>query len=267
MQPSSEPDRVDASIIRTSGALCYASLEVSEHNTHSPADPAYRCARLLSLASHELRTPASVAAGYVKLLLREGEPALADHQRQLVAQAEKAIGHLVDVAVQMSELAKLEDGSASMSTEPFDLFALLANAAENVHDGEDRGVGLRLEGDAGKARLEGDPARFRAGLGALLSSVLREQPGPCTIVARCSRIDSRPPSASVTIARAEDVDRVAAMPAPEAAFDELRGGMGLSLPIARRVIESHGGRIWSPLLADADRAARGAIVLTVPLAR
>jgi signal transduction histidine kinase len=27
-------------------------------------------------------------------------------------------------------------------------------------------------------------------------------------------------------------------------FDEWRGGSGLILPVARRIIEAHGGRIW-----------------------
>jgi len=28
-------------------------------------------------------------------------------------------------------------------------------------------------------------------------------------------------------------------------FDEWRGGSGLSLPVARRILGGHGGRIWS----------------------
>jgi signal transduction histidine kinase len=43
-------------------------------------------------------------------------------------------------------------------------------------------------------------------------------------------------------------------------FDEWRGGVGLSLAVARRVIEGHGGQIWSPV-ADAKAGA----VLALPL--
>ena len=44
-------------------------------------------------------------------------------------------------------------------------------------------------------------------------------------------------------------------------FDEWRGGCGLSLAIARRVIESHGGRIWSPAV---EPNAGAVAILPVP---
>ena len=61
------------------------------------------------------------------------------------------------------------------------------------------------------------------------------------------------------------------------AFDEKRGGMGLALPLARRVIEGHGGRIAAPApvlrpgsgqVADPlamDVVSRGSAVITLPL--
>jgi signal transduction histidine kinase len=44
--------------------------------------------------------------------------------------------------------------------------------------------------------------------------------------------------------------------------DEWRGGLGLELPLARRVIERHGGRLLSP--AGPDR--RPAFMVLLPLA-
>ena len=53
---------------------------------------------------------------------------------------------------------------------------------------------------------------------------------------------------------------------PPGAFDEKRGGLGLALPLARRVIEGHGGRIWSPAAnGDDDQMARGAAIVWLPV--
>ena len=69
---------------------------------------------------------------------------------------------------------------------------------------------------------------------------------------------------SAVVVVAEEAGVQAAYDAPAGAFDEKRGGLGLSLPFARRVIEAHGGRLWSPDLRDPG-AARGAALIAFPL--
>ncbi len=224
-------------------------------------------ARLLSLAVHELRTPASVVGGYLRMLARDTDPALGDRQRKMVDEAEKACARMVAIVSELSEVAAIDAGAAVFSDEPLDVFQLAADVARDTHEAEERGVGLRVAGDADGAVLAGDRVRLTAAFSAFFRAVLREQPAPATIAVTRRIVSERGSKAAmILIARAQDVEQ--SLSAPAGAFDELRGGLGLALPRARRIVERHGGRVWTPELGNADASsARSAIAILLPLSR
>jgi hypothetical protein len=85
---------------------------------------------------------------------------------------------------------------------------------------------------------------------------VRERGEPGVIVVECRVFtDTTPPMAVVaigddaTIGALLDAGRTAPPP-----FDEWRGGLGLALPVGRRVIERQGGALWS---AAGDRPRSG----------
>jgi signal transduction histidine kinase len=220
--------------------------------------------RLLSLAAHEFRTPASVVAGYLRMLQRDTETPLADRQRHMVDEAARSCARLVTLINDLSELARLDTGRATAGDEHFDLFTCAADAASTLAP-IDTGVVLTLHGPDAGARVTGERARMLAACQAVFAALLREQ-APESIL-RCDRrlltldgIDS----AVLIVARDGHTDR--AWTAAPRAFDDLRGGVGLSLPIARRVIEQAGGRLWSPSPDDEqDRVLRSAAIIALPL--
>jgi signal transduction histidine kinase len=237
---------------------------VSSVTTDSTRTEAY--ARLLSLAAHEFRTPASVVGGYLRMLRNADDPALSERQRRLVDEAEKSFGRMVALVDELSDLARLDTGTAAFQAVPFDFFEVVERTAAGVREGQDRGVTLEARGETGGAPLIGDPLRVQRAVTAFLRAVLREQPSARAVVVDRRRVADGPSAAAVAIiAPRGDVD--AALDAPPVAFDETRGGLGLALPIARRVVERHGGRVWSAALAPAadGGTARGAIVLSFPL--
>ena len=228
--------------------------------------------RLISLAVHELRTPASVVGGYLRMLQRDTEVPLSDRHRKMVDEAEKSCARMVALIAALSEVGKLDEGAITMTRRPTDLFPLIADVAASVHEAAERGVRFEVRGADTGALISGDEDRLRTAFAAIFHAILREKAGPCTVVTERRLAQDGGKSAIIIVAEESGVQ--AAFEAPAGPFDEKRGGVGLSLPLARRVIEAHGGRVWSPAVSEAgrggpanpdDRTARSTALIAVPL--
>lgn len=219
--------------------------------------------RALSLAVHEFRTPVTVVSGYLRMLLKEQGGPLTEKQRKMLEEAERSCGRIGALVSEMSELGKLEGGELAVARQAFDLAPLVAELASGMHEGNDRGVRLEVRGVDRALAVQGDRTRLAAAIRALMHAALRERGDPGVIVADCSVLaDSAPSFVVIAIGDDETVIalRAAARGAPPS-FDEWRGGLGLALPVARRVIEAHGGALWS---AVGDRPRAGS-ALRLPL--
>lgn len=222
--------------------------------------------KLLSLAVHELRTPASVVGGYLRMLQRDTDASLNARQRKMIDEAEKSCARLVQLVAELSEISKLDAGLITLAQQPLDIFGLVEEVAASVHEGADREVRLEVRGDSTGAPLSGDVDRLRTAFHSIFRAILREQPTAGIVVAdRRLEKAGAVTSAVIVVTGSEHVH--AAYSAPAGSFDEKRGGLGLALPIARRVIEAHGGRITSPTEPEgADSiSGRGTAIITLPL--
>jgi signal transduction histidine kinase len=208
--------------------------------------------KLLSVAVHELRTPISVAAGYLRMLLREQSSSVTDKQRKMLEEAERACGRLDSLVTEMSDLGKLESGEAMLAKRDVDIAGLLAELASGMHEGEDRGLQLEVRGADRPIVVTGDRTRLGAAVRALMHATLREHGDPGVIVAHCGPLTIGGSGYAMLAFAEESLLPVVTRPdaADLMAFDEYLGGMGLRLPIARRVIERHGGAVWSAATAQ-----------------
>jgi signal transduction histidine kinase len=216
----------------------------------------------MSLAVHELRTPVTVVCGYIRMVLKEHGGPLTDKQKKMLQEAERSCERIGALVAEMSDLGKLESRELVVARREIDLCPLVSELASNMHEGEDRGVRLEVRVPSTPVMVTGDRARLSAAITTLLHAALRERGEPGVIVAECSVLDAASQWAVLAVG-AEDtlrslVDDGVGTPPP---FDEYRGGLGLALPVARRVVEALGGALWS---AAGDRPRAGS-ALRLPL--
>jgi signal transduction histidine kinase len=218
----------------------------------------------MSLAVHELRTPVTVVGGYLRMLLREQGGPLTERQRKMLEEAERSCGRLGALVSEMSDFGKLEAGELTLARQDVDIAGLIAELAGGMLEGADRGVRLEVRGVDEPVPVTGDRTRLSAALKALMHAALRERGEPGAIIVECS-IEGGRNGQRYALVRIGDETALPLLSAPAdetmPAYDVWRGGLGLALPVARRVIEGHGGTLWS--LDGAH--SRSASALRLPL--
>lgn len=204
--------------------------------------------QLLSFAGHELRNPLSVVAGYLRMLLTERAGPLSEMQRRLLLEMEKSTGRLLVVLGEISEVAAIEGGKTEFRFKPVDLRRTIHEAIASLPATEDHHVNISVTAASGSLDLNGDEPRLKRAFGAVFFALRRELPSGSELLVRERAGEFRGKEAVwIAIGDAQHIDELSSATAETlTAFHEYRGGCGLSLAVARRVVDAHGGAMWSP---------------------
>src|SRR5919204_2881973 len=136
-----------------------------------PVDP--RWPKILSLSVHEFRTPVTVVAGYIRMLLKDRAGPLSDQQRKLLEEAEKSCVRLSALLAEVSDLSNLEAGTVTFNRQPNDLRQLLREAASQLPPLADREVAIDVRAEE-PAAIDADGTRLRQALMSVLAALRRE---------------------------------------------------------------------------------------------
>jgi signal transduction histidine kinase len=195
--------------------------------------------RLLADVSHELRTPLTVMQGTLEGMLDGLYPVDEAHLAPVLEET-RVLGRLVE---DLRTLSLSEAGSLRLHREATNIATLLNDVAAAHHPAADAaGVTLTVEAIDELPVLEVDPARIRQVVGNLIANALRFTPAGGRITVTSSHNDE---GVWVVV---RDTGSGMEAEAVEHAFDRFyrapgSPGSGLGLPIARNLVEAHGGRI------------------------
>ncbi|AVP99029.1 hypothetical protein C7S18_18420 [Ahniella affigens] len=194
--------------------------------------------------AHELRTPVSILLGELEAIEDGVRTADAKALHSLRSECQR-LKRLIDDLYQLS----LSDaGALNYRFEPLDLGQLLAEfLPTQEHALASRGLRLKWERPDQAAIIQGDAERLQQLLGNLLSNAARYTDAPGQVSVRLQRLgrkcrlqveDSAPGVPDAALPRLfERLYRV------EASRNRERGGAGLGLAIAERIVAAHKGRI------------------------
>jgi signal transduction histidine kinase/DNA-binding response OmpR family regulator len=208
--------------------------------------------RFLARMSHELRTPLNGVLGLAQALAHD--PTLPEAAKSQARTLEMAGRHLLSVANDVLDLARIETGTLALQTAPTDLPALIANSVTILRpQAEERGVQLLLTLDAALPRMVlGDETRLRQVLLNLLSNAVKFSPkgGQIELRARVAGPANSDDRLPVLI---EVRDEGPGVPVTQRAaifgdFVQIErtgtpDGAGLGLSIAAHIVERLGGTI------------------------
>src|SRR5215467_5077582 len=221
--------------------------------------PDENCRRLMSLVAHELRSPGAVVSGYLRLLARNTAPSLSEPERRMIDEANKSCGRLLNIASELSELAELSSDEPVRSRQQVQIFSLCGDVVQAAADAGSVVSFSMDERDKG-ACVEGEAGRLRQALGLLVSVVGRERGATAMTVTGAVSHTSESRAIVVFGEPADAADLSAVTGFSAHTFDRWRGGTGLSLPIACRIIEAHRGAVWA-----LPTGSRAACALSLPL--
>ncbi len=197
-------------------------------------------------ASHELRTPLTAIRGQLEVLARNERPD-ADEVRRVEGVVLVEVTRIERLVGDMLSLARLDEGEP-----PHSMAVPLPEFLRRF--GADPALGPLSLGELPSGALRADPERLTQVIRNLVSNA-RRHAGPDGRV----ELSARARGGQLTV-RVDD-DGPGVPPAERervfdrfhrsaASRDRASGGSGLGLPIARSIVELHGGRIWiedSPL--------------------
>src|SRR6478735_988267 len=203
--------------------------------------------RFLANMSYEFRTPLTSIGGFAELLQSgvagELTPQAQDYLEAILSAVERLRAQIESVL----DLTQSEAGLLAIATEAVELLSFVTNVVREREEAiEAKDMSIDLRGDKGAGLVQADARQLGRAIGNLVDNAITATPSGGRIFVGLSRhkkgarvviSDNGAGMKPSELARALDGTRITR----DGVADARRSGLGL--PLARQLIEAHGGRL------------------------
>lgn len=261
-------------------------VAVSYSVVSSPSDPANRYgisiardishlkeverakSEFISTVSHELRTPLASIQASIGTLKEHAPADFPEPLLRLIGNIDRSSQRLNTIVSDLLDLASLQNGRITLDQQRIDTREPVEAAVAMIRPlAEGRQQSIAVERPASAVLALGDRARIEQVTLNLLSNAVKYSPNGATIVVRVSRAG--------TFAKISVTDQGTGIPPGEQkriferfyrrsdSATQRAIGSGLGLPIARALVDLHGGSIW----VDSQPGQGSTFSFTIPSVR
>jgi len=204
----------------------------------------------LANMSHELRTPLNSILGFADVMLEGLDGPLTKNMNNDLGLIQKNGQHLLHLINDVLDMAKIEAGRMNLNPERFHIHDLLQDVTSITSTlASEKNLSLFIETDSDSAvEIFADRTRIRQVMINLVNNAIKftekgqvrlradRRGGLITVCVRDTGVGIPPDNLEAVFQEFTQVDTSSTRKA---------GGTGLGLPISRRLIEMHGGRLWA----------------------
>ena len=226
--------------------------------------------RFMATLTHELRTPLNAVIGFSEMLRSgSGYRLTAAQREEYLGQILESGQHLLSVINNILDYSSLAQSAPSLRPRWLSAQGLLGRAAgEAMPLGLRQNVEIHLRQPEPDLLLDVDEVRFRQVLSNLVGNAVKFTPGGGRVVLAAAALADGTAAVEVSDTgvgmRPEDIPRaLEPFRQIDAGLGRAAGGTGLGLPIAKGLVEAHGGR----LAIESAPALGTKVVVTLPAAR